>query len=112
MSDFMWVHVVENMFPSLFVDEEFRVREKSAPLIKAVIASDNKGEKGLKCFQTVKDMLLKNIQDTFNRDGGGEEPSGSLKVQVRPLIGPDSASGKTMHDTEGWKSLETSMRNL
>lgn len=31
---------------------------------------------------------------------------------MRPLIGPDSQSGKTMHDSEGWKSLETSMRNL
>ena len=28
------------------------------------------------------------------------------------MIKPDQDSGKTMHDTEGWKSLETSMRNL
>mmetsp|Transcript_86 Transcript_86/g.183 ORF Transcript_86/g.183 Transcript_86/m.183 type:complete len:99 (+) Transcript_86:514-810(+) len=38
-------------------------------------------------------------------------PTGKV-VQVRPLISPDSESGKTMHDSEGWKSLETSMRNL
>lgn len=31
---------------------------------------------------------------------------------MRPLISPDSESGKTMHDSEGWKTLETSMRNL
>ena len=58
-------------------------------------------------------MLLKNIQETFERDGSGEDASGALKGKVvRPLIGPDKDSGKTMHDSEGWKSLETSMRNL
>lgn len=57
-------------------------------------------------------MLLKNIQATFDRDGSGEDASGTLNVKVRPLISPDSMSGKTMHDSEGWKSLETSMRNL
>ena len=51
-------------------------------------------------------MLIKNINDTFERDTSSDA-SGSLKA-----IKPDSASGKTMHDSEGWKSLETSMRNL
>ena len=66
-------------------------------------------------------MVLENIQSTFERDTSGDA-SGALThmqmtqngkvVAVRPLIGPDSDSGKTMHDSEGWKSLETSMRNL
>ena len=65
-------------------------------------------------------MILGNILSTLERDTSGDA-SGSLATQalpngkvvaVRPLIGPDSESGKTMHDSEGWKSLETSMRNL
>ena len=66
-------------------------------------------------------MVLENIQSTFERDTSGDA-SGALTqmqmtqngkvVAVRPLIGPDADSGKTMHDSEGWKSLETSMRNL
>ena len=69
----------------------------------------------------MKDKLLQDIQSTLERDTSGDA-SGALAnqttlatgkvVSVRPLIGPDSASGKTMHDSEGWKSLETSMRNL
>lgn len=64
-------------------------------------------------------MILSNIQGTLERDTSGDAsgslaqtlPSGKV-LSVRPLIGPDSQSGKTMHDSEGWKSLETSMRNL
>lgn len=68
----------------------------------------------------MKDRILQNILSTLERDTSGDA-SGALTsttlstgkvVNVRPLIGPDSQSGKTMHDSEGWKSLETSMRNL
>ena len=103
----------------MLVDEEFRVRNQSALLIKAIIQSDRSG-KGLEHFDKVKNMILTNIKETLERDTSGDA-SGSLQstrlpngkvVQVRPLIGPDSETGKTMHDSEGWKSLETSMRNL
>ena len=46
-------------------------------------------------------MLLINIKETFERDPNGAEPSSKL-----------AESDKKYHDTEGWKSLETSMRIL
>lgn len=53
-------------------------------------------------FDNLKVLLLKNIEDTFERthevDASG--------------IAPDKISGKTRHDTEGWKTLETSMSIL
>lgn len=93
------------------------MRNQTALLLKAIIGSDRSG-RGVANFDKMKDMILQNIQSTFERDTSGDA-SGALTtlatgkvVSVRPLIGPDSASGKTMHDSEGWKSLETSMRNL
>ena len=89
-------------------------------MLKAIIGSD-RSEKGIQHFEKMKERILQNIRSTLERDTSGDA-SGSLTaattlstgkvVNVRPLIGPDSASGKTMHDSEGWKSLETSMRNL
>ena len=106
------------MYPELIVDAEFRVRNQSALLLKAIIGSDQSGL-GVQNFDRMKERILKNILATFERDTSGDAsgalattlPTGKV-VSVRPLIGPDSASGKTMHDSEGWKSLETSMRNL
>lgn len=98
------------------------MRNQTALLLKSIICSD-RSQKGLQHFDKVKSLILSNIQATFERDTSGDA-SGSLAsttsttlasgkvVQVRPLIAPDSSSGKTMHDSEGWKSLETSMRNL
>ena len=58
-------------------------------------------------------MLLKNIEDTFTREPeGGVDASADQSLINKKKINPDSQSGKTMHDTEGWKSLETSMRIL
>jgi len=54
----------------------------------------------------LKDLLLKNINETFER-----EPKGGSDASTK-IIKPEENSGKTMHDTEGWKSLETSMRIL
>lgn len=87
-------------------------------LVKSIVSSDRSG-RGIKYFDQIKDMILSNIQGTLERDTSGDAsgslaqtlPSGKV-LSVRPLIGPDSQSGKTMHDSEGWKSLETSMRNL
>ena len=60
---------------------------------------------GMQNFDRLKNMLLKNIDDTFERSGDQVDASGVL-------IMPDPNSGKTQHDSEGWKSLETSMRIL
>ena len=55
--------------------------------------------------------MLQNIEDTFNREPeGGVDASGDIN-KLPKKINVDE-TGKTMHDTEGWKSLETSMRIL
>ena len=114
---FLWEFILTKAFPELLVDSEFRVRNQLATLLKAIISSDS-SVKGIQNFDRMKDIILGNIQATFERDSSADA-SGALTtlssgkvVSVRPLIGPDSESGKTMHDSEGWKSLETSMRNL
>eukprot|EP00352_Strombidinopsis_acuminata_P000487 CAMPEP_0176347616 /NCGR_PEP_ID=MMETSP0126-20121128/7205_1 /TAXON_ID=141414 ORGANISM="Strombidinopsis acuminatum, Strain SPMC142" /NCGR_SAMPLE_ID=MMETSP0126 /ASSEMBLY_ACC=CAM_ASM_000229 /LENGTH=125 /DNA_ID=CAMNT_0017695909 /DNA_START=384 /DNA_END=761 /DNA_ORIENTATION=+ len=63
-------------------------------------------DRGAKEFTMLKDILLSNINETFER-----EPQGGSDASSK-LIKPELNSGKTMHDTEGWKSLETSMRIL
>jgi hypothetical protein len=57
-------------------------------------------------------MLLTNIEHTFTREPlGGSDASANPNVLHEKKITPFAESGnKTMHDTEGWKSLETSMR--
>jgi len=57
-------------------------------------------------------MLLSNIEGTFTREpDGGVDASANTNVLHKKQIVPNEDSGnKTMHDTEGWKSLETSMR--
>ena len=114
---FLWEFILTKSFPELLTDSEFRVRNQLATLLKAIISSD-RSVKGIQNFDRMKDIILGNIQATFERDSSADA-SGALTtlssgkvVSVRPLIGPDSESGKTMHDSEGWKSLETSMRNL
>ena len=57
-------------------------------------------------------MLLQNIEDTFTREPeGGVDASANENLIHNKKINVD-VDGKTKHDTEGWKSLETSMRIL
>ena len=86
------------------MDEESRVRNQCGMLYKAIISRDQAGL-GMTNFDRLKKLLLKNIVDTFERSGSNIDASGVL-------IKPDPNSGKTQHDSEGWKSLETSMRIL
>lgn len=63
-------------------------------------------------YQELSALLFKDIQDTFERDPMGSDASGKeyLEDSKKPSTvkkGPDG-----QHDTEGWKSLETSMRIL
>ena len=63
----MWNTIVEKLYPTLLLDEEFRVRNQVGSLIKQIILSDV--ERGLTHFERLKLMLLKNIEETFERDG-------------------------------------------
>ena len=89
-------------------DTEFRVRNQLGLLLREMISADL--EKGARHFDALKEMLLKNIEETFTR-----EPEGGQDASANPLVGKKihtDETGKTKHDTEGWKSLETSMRVL
>lgn len=67
--------------------------------------------KGAKHFDSLKDRVLQNIEETFEREPEGGVDASADVSKVTKKINVDE-SGKTMHDTEGWKSLETSMRIL
>ena len=112
MVDFVWNHVRVNMLPSLMIDCEFRVRNQLGLLLREMIAADP--QKGAWHFDKLKDMLLDNIEATFTREPeGGVDASADVALikGTNKVINKDE-TGKTMHDTEGWKSLETSMRIL
>lgn len=56
--------------------------------------------------------MLQNIEETFTR-----EPEGGVDASAKPIVlhnkritAFEESDNKTMHDSEGWKSLETSMR--
>lgn len=67
-------------------------------------------KKGIQHFSGLLETLLQNIEQTFTREPeGGSDASGSLSHNKKVLPSEES-NFKTMHDTEGWKSLETSMR--
>lgn len=111
LKDFVWNTIRGEKIPSLLTDQEFRVRNQIGPLLSEMISHDQ--EKGAQHFEKLKELLLKNIEDTFTRDPeGGVDASANLALVNRKKINADDQTGKTMHDTEGWKSLETSMRIL
>ena len=41
---FLWEYLLESAFPILLEDEEFRVRNQSALLLKSIIGSDRSGK--------------------------------------------------------------------
>ncbi len=100
--------LVGELFDQLHVDPEFRVRNELGKLLKVVLLKEEKNEDLHRYFEVLCDKLLKNIQETFERDPEGAEPSS----QAIPANVNDSLDMRKMHDTEGWKSLETSMRSL
>jgi hypothetical protein len=115
LTDYVWNNVRSERIPKLMVDPEFRVRNQVGPLLKNMILKDT--QKGTLHFERLRDMLLKNIEETFQREPeGGVDASANPNVANKTLSGGKQIqihkdeTGKTMHDTEGWKSLETSMR--
>jgi len=57
---FLWEYLLEKAHPELLEDDEFRVRNQSALLLKSIIGSDRSG-KGVQNFDKVKNLILKNI---------------------------------------------------
>jgi len=93
------------------LDPEFRVRNHLGKLLRAMITVDL--EKGAQHFDGLKNALLDNIDQTFIREPcGGVDASANIRLTSNGKQINIDESGKAMHDTEGWKSLETSMRIL
>lgn len=121
LCDFVWNHIRIERIPELLVDEEYRVRNAVGPLLREMILKDR--VKGGQHFETLMERLLDNIEATFSRDDGADASGDLPQLKKDPdeiaeaverfgkKIHVDE-SGKTMHDTEGWKSLETTMRIL
>ena len=115
----------------LLKDEEFRVRNSIGDIMQKLIILD-----GSKVYDDFKQTLFDNINETFDRDPVGTDASSNMSTQGsinslydKPVTEevkfenpmdmltekhPKTWGKKTsdMHDTEGWKSLETSMRLL
>lgn len=104
---FFWNNIRSEQINKLMVDEEFRVRNQLGELLREMILADQ--QKGIQHFSSLLEILLVNIEETFTREPeGGTDASGSLAN--KKIIAYEESGNKTMHDTQGWKSLETSMR--
>ena len=44
LSTFLWDYILSNAFPELLIDDEFRVRNQTALLLKAIVSSDRSGK--------------------------------------------------------------------
>eukprot|EP00406_Dinophysis_acuminata_P017644 CAMPEP_0179335768 /NCGR_PEP_ID=MMETSP0797-20121207/66672_1 /TAXON_ID=47934 /ORGANISM="Dinophysis acuminata, Strain DAEP01" /LENGTH=664 /DNA_ID=CAMNT_0021049183 /DNA_START=1 /DNA_END=1995 /DNA_ORIENTATION=- len=83
--------------PRLLVDAEYRVRKAVAEVLRECCRHE-----GLAVYDRMKDTVLSDISDKFKRteEAAEEEP------EAPP------APPKFLPDTEGWRSLETSMGAL
>ena len=109
LRDYVWNTIRIERIGPLLIDPEFRVRNQVGPLLRAMIMKDR--AKGVKHFENLQKQVLQNIEETFEREPeGGVDASADMPKTVKQIKADET--GKTMHDTEGWKSLETSMRIL
>jgi len=108
---FVWNTIRGEQLNPLLVDHEFRVRNQLGLLLREMISHDIK--KGAQHFAALQNLLLENIEQTFTREPtGGVDASSTLVGHKKQINAFEESNNKTMHDTEGWKSLETSMRIL
>lgn len=85
------------LVPRLLVDTEYRVRKAVAPVLKECCSRD-----GLSVFDSLSGVVLGDIRDKFRRTLEEKEED--------PNLPP--APPSFLPDTEGWRSLETSMSAL
>jgi len=85
--------------PQLLVDSEYRVRKSVALVLRACCERD-----GLQVYDRLSDTVLGDIRAKFQRQAGDDdEETDPGKPPAPPTFLPD---------TEGWRSLETSMGAL
>jgi len=110
---FVWNTIRTEHIGPLLIDPEFRVRNQLGELLREMISHDQL--KGKMHFSALQETLLKNIEETFTREinsGGQDASANPLVLHQKKITAFEESGNKTMHDTEGWKSLETSMRIL
>eukprot|EP00439_Symbiodinium_sp_Y106_P014836 s6215_g2.t1 len=90
--------------PNLLTDREYRVRKATAAVLRECCLRD-----GLAVYDKMGKIVLHDIQDKFKRPQEEELPSepGQGGYAEAPPAPPTF-----LHDTEGWRSLETSMGAL
>eukprot|EP00927_Polykrikos_kofoidii_P042285 TRINITY_DN3615_c0_g1_i1.p1 TRINITY_DN3615_c0_g1~~TRINITY_DN3615_c0_g1_i1.p1 ORF type:complete len:827 (-),score=154.80 TRINITY_DN3615_c0_g1_i1:44-2455(-) len=103
--------------PQLLMDKEYRVRKAVASVLRECCRRD-----GLQTYDALKDRVLRDIKETFQRVASLEEEA-FLKSLQQEEQKKDGASQNTappappapppaptfLHDTEGWRTLETSI---
>lgn len=91
--------------PNLLTDREYRVRKATAAVLRECCLRD-----GLAVYDKMGQIVLHDIQDKFKRPQEEELPSEEGQGYPEALAPP--APPTFLHDTEGWRSLETSMGAL
>lgn len=99
--------VLEHL-PRLLVDTEYRVRQAVAAVLLETCKRD-----GLPIYDSVSQAVLQDICQNFRRCSQedlllSKGDAGSPPADMPTLVAPP----KFLHDTEGWRSLETSMAAL
>lgn len=79
LKDFIWNTLRADKVPGLLRDGEFRVRNQLGLLLRAMISHDQ--EKGAQHFDKLKEMLLEDIEETFER-----EPEGGIDASADPSV--------------------------
>ncbi|CAE6926379.1 UVR8, partial [Symbiodinium sp. CCMP2456] len=91
--------------PDLLTDREYRVRKATAAVLRECCLRD-----GLAVYDKMGKIVLHDIQDKFKRPQEEEPPSEPGQGYGEAPAPP--APPTFLHDTEGWRSLETSMGAL
>lgn len=98
--------------PRMLLDKEYRVRKAVAGVLRECCRRD-----GLATYDVLGSLVLKNVRETFERAPDSSEVdmeeiklSGASAVPEAPPVPPPPPT--FLPDTEGWRTLETSMGAL
>jgi len=91
--------------PRLLVDPEYRVRKAVSSVLRECCQRD-----GLVIYDKMGKIVLDDIRDKFKRPE--EEPKEPKEPEQNAGYAEPPAPPVFLHDTEGWRSLETSMGAL
>lgn len=99
-------HVLEKV-PGLLLDPEYRVRKAVSAVLRECCQRD-----GLPIYDKMGKIVLDDIRDKFKRPEEEPKEQRLQELQGSATGYPEAAAPVFLHDTEGWRSLETSMGAL